>query len=123
MEQQAELALADLPVAPPPLRAVVSRPAGLAELAAPVPIHVPTIRTLFPATHHAHPDRSALGRGRGLWAAAKRAAELGRGHTASRLWSRRTANLWPPATALTGPEAVIPVDRFVAYLEELAGWP
>jgi hypothetical protein len=30
MEQQAELALADLPVAPPPLPAVVSRPAGLA---------------------------------------------------------------------------------------------
>jgi hypothetical protein len=96
MEQQAELALADLPV----------------------PFHVPTIRTLFPAVHHVHADRSALGRGRGLWAAAKRAAELGRGHTASRLWSRRTANLWPSAAALTGPEAIIPVDRFVAYLEE-----
>jgi hypothetical protein len=118
MEQQAELALADLPVAPPPLRVVASRPAGVAELAAPVPLHVPTIRTLFPAIHHAHADRSALGRGRGLWAAIKRAAELSRGHTASRLWSRRTANLWPPAAALTGREAVIPVDRFVAYLEE-----
>jgi hypothetical protein len=96
MKQQAELTLADLPVT----------------------FHVPTIRTLFPAVHHVHPDRSALGRGRGLWTAAKRAAELGRGHTASRLWSRRTANLSPQAAALTGTEAIVPVDRFVAYLEE-----
>ena len=46
MEQQAELALADLPVAPVPLRAVA-------------PLHVPTIRTLFPAVHHVQADRSA----------------------------------------------------------------
>jgi hypothetical protein len=118
MEQQAELALADLPVAPTPLRIVASGGAGIAELAASVPLHVPTIRTLFPAVHHVQADCSALGRGRGLWAATKRAAELSRGHTASRLWSRRTANAWSPAVALTGAEAVVPVDRFVAYLEE-----
>jgi hypothetical protein len=96
MKQQAELALADLPVG----------------------FHVPAVRTLFPAIHHFHTDRSVLERGRDLWAAAKRAAELGRGHTTSHLWSRRTANLWAPTTALTGPEAIIPVDHFVAYLEE-----
>src|SRR5512133_1316767 len=97
MEQQAELALADLPVASAPLRAVA-------------PLHVPTIRTLFPAVHHVQADRSALGRATALWAATRRAAELGRRHTADRPWSQ-------PA-ALTGPEAIIPVDRFVAHLEE-----
>ncbi len=86
MEQQAELALADLPVAPSPLRLV----------------------------HHAPADHSALWRVRALWAATRRAADLGRRHTASSLWSRRLAR---PA-ALTGPEAVVPIDRFVAYLEE-----
>ncbi len=86
MKQQAELALADLPVAPSPLRLV----------------------------HHVPADRSALWRARALWAATRRAADLGRRHTASSLWSRH----WARAAALTGPEAVVPVDRFVAYLEE-----
>src|SRR4029453_3198224 len=44
----------------------------------------------------------------------RRAAALGRRHTASSLWSRH----WARAAALTGPQAVVPVDRFVAYLEE-----
>jgi hypothetical protein len=113
MEQQAELALADLPVAPSPLRLVVpgQPPAPMA-----------TIRTLFPAIHHVQADHSAMGRAFALWAATKRAAELGRRQTASRLWSRgrrgRAGEHWSPAAALTGPEAVVPVDRFVAYLEE-----
>ena len=76
MKQQAELALADLPVAPVPLRVVT-------------PLHVPTVRTLFPAVHHVQADRSALGRATALWAATRRAAELSRRHTADRLWSRR----------------------------------
>ena len=108
MEQRAELALADLPVAPVPLRAVA-------------PLHVPTIGTLFPAVHHIHVDRSALGRAQALWAATRRAAELSRRHTADRLWARRwsrRAGPWSPPATLTGPEAVVPVDRFVAYLEE-----
>jgi hypothetical protein len=109
MEQRAELALADLPVAPVPLRAVA-------------PLHVPTIRTLFPAVHHIQADRSAVGRAVALWAATRRAAELSRRHTASRLWSRRwsrrTTGPWSQAATLTGSEAIIPVDRFVAYLEE-----
>jgi hypothetical protein len=110
MEQQAELALADLPAAPSPLRLVAPwRPAAAA-----APEQVATIRTLFPAIHHVQVDHSAVGRAFALWAATKRAAELGRRRTASRLWSRR----WSPAAALTGPEAVIPVDRFVGYLEE-----
>jgi hypothetical protein len=115
MEQQAELALADLPVAPAPLRVVAPR-AGLAPGRA--SLQVPTIRTLFPAVHHVQADRSAVGRGMALWAATKRAAELSRRHTASRLWSRRSTDHWSAAAALTGPEAIIPVDRFVAYLEE-----
>jgi hypothetical protein len=86
MKQQAELALADLPVAPSPLRLV----------------------------HHVPADRAALWRARALWAATRRAADLGRRHTASSLWSRH----WARGAALTGPEAVVPVDRFVAYLEE-----
>jgi hypothetical protein len=109
MKQQAELALADLPVAPVPLRVVT-------------PLHVPTVRTLFPAVHHVQADRSALGRATALWAATRRAAELSRRHTADRLWSRRwsrrAAGARPQAGALTGSEAIIPVDRFVAYLEE-----
>ena len=47
MEQQAELALADLPVAPASPRAVAV-------------LHVPTIRPLFPADHHLQGDRSAV---------------------------------------------------------------
>jgi hypothetical protein len=86
MKQQAELALADLPVAPSPLRLV----------------------------HHVPADRAALWRARALWAATRRAADLGRRHTTSSLWSRH----WARGAALTGPEAVVPVDRFVAYLEE-----
>src|SRR5215218_1786144 len=112
MEQQAELALADLPVAPTPLRVVAA--AGSASLeAAPVA----AIHTLFPAIHHVQVDRSARCRARDLWAATKRAAEMSRRQTASRLWSRRwtrqAGHLWPPAAALTGREAIIPVDRFV----------
>ena len=116
MKQQAELALADLPVAPSPLRLVAARGARLAELAAPapVPVQAPTIRTLFPAIHHVQPDRSAAARALALWAATRRAADLGRRNAASNLWSRR----WSRPAALTGPEAVVPVDRFVAYLEE-----
>jgi hypothetical protein len=121
MEQQAELALADRPVAPSSLRLVTPRRA-LAASAAATPLQVATIRTLFPALHHVHADRSALRRALALWAATRRAAELSRRHTASRLWSRRwskaDAHHWSPAAALTGSEAVIPVDRFVAYLEE-----
>ena len=123
MEQQAELALADPPVAPTPLRLVGRqgiRPERLA--AEPVPLQVPAVRTLFPAIHHIQPDRSVLDRVNALWAATKRAADLGRRHTASRLWSRRwsraAAGPWSSAAVLTGPEAVVPVDRFVAYLEE-----
>jgi hypothetical protein len=87
----------------------------------PAPLQAPPIRTLFPAIHHAQVDRSALGRALALWAAARRAADLGRHHTASQLWSRRwshrTAGPGSPL-ALTGPAAVVPVDRFVAYVEE-----
>jgi hypothetical protein len=121
MEQQAELALADLPVARVRLR-VVARPGSRTRVAAPAPLQVPTVRTLFPAIHHFQADRSALGRVHGLWSATKRAAELSRGQTASRLWSRRwsrTAGDQASAAAvLTGSEAIIPVDRFVAYMEE-----
>ena len=119
MEQQAELALADRPVALSPLRLVVP---GHARAAAAAPRQVATIQTLFPAVHHVHADHSALRRILALWAATRRAAELTRRHTASRLWSRRwskaDAHHWSPAAALTGSEAVIPADRFVAYLEE-----
>jgi hypothetical protein len=121
MEQQAELALADRPVAPSSLRLVTPRRA-LAAPAAVAPRQVATIQTLFPAVHHVHADHSALRRALALWAATRRAAELTRRHTASRLWSRRwskaDAHHWSPAAALTGSEAVIPADRFVAYLEE-----
>jgi hypothetical protein len=112
MEQQAELALADLPVAPTRLRVV---PPWEARAPEPVgPSHVATIRTLFPAAHHVQVDHTALGRAGALWAATRRAAGLGRRQTASQLWSRRCSR----RDALTGTEAVIPVDRFVAYLEE-----
>ena len=121
MKQQAELALADRPVAPSSLRLVTPLHARVTPAAA-VPLQVATIRTLFPAGHHVHADRSALRRALALWAATRRAAELTRRHTASRLWSRRwskaDAHHWSLAAALTGTEAVIPVDRFVAYLEE-----
>jgi hypothetical protein len=121
MEQQAELALADRPVAPSSLRLVTPRRA-LAAPGAVAPRQVATIQTLFPAVHHVHADHSALRRALALWAATRRAAELTRRHTASRLWSRRwskaDAHHWSPAAALTGSEAVIPADRFVAYLEE-----
>jgi hypothetical protein len=123
MEQQAELALADFPVAPSPLWLVGRRGLRVERLAAePVPLQVPAVRTLFPAIHHLQPDRSALDRANALWAATKRAADLGRRQTASRLWSRRwsraAAGPWSSTAVLTGSEAVIPVDRFVAYLEE-----
>src|SRR5215218_8543687 len=95
MEQQAELALADRPVALSPLRLVVP---GHARAAAVAPLQVATIRTLFPALHHVHADRSALRRALALWAATRRAAELTRRHTASHLWSRR----WSKATRATG---------------------
>jgi hypothetical protein len=114
MKQQAELALADLPVAPSPLRLVAARGARLAELAVPASVQGPVIRTLFPAIHHVQADRSAARRALALWAATRRAADLGRRHAASNLWSRR----WSRHAALTGPEAVVPADRFVAYLEE-----
>jgi hypothetical protein len=110
MKQQAELALADLPVASTRLRIVAS------------PLQVPSLRTLFPAVHHVQADRSTLGRAVALWAATKRAAELSRRHTADRLWSRRwsrrDAGVWSSGAVLTGSEAIVPVDRFVAYLEE-----
>jgi len=66
MKQQAELALADRPVAPSPLRLVAP---GHARAAAAAPLQVATIRTLFPALHHVHADRSALRRALALWAA------------------------------------------------------
>jgi hypothetical protein len=87
MRQQAELALADPPGASTTLR-----------LVSPGHLHAPTIRTLFPAPHHTQADRSARGRALGLWAATRRAAELSRRHTASRLWARR----WSRSAALTG---------------------
>ncbi|HEX2374990.1 MAG TPA: hypothetical protein VHO93_13500 [Actinomycetota bacterium] len=122
MKQQAELALADLPVAPPHLRVVAPWAAAATAPAVAAPLQLATIRTLFPAVHHVHADRSALRRALALWAATKRAAELGRRQTASRLWSRRwnrrAAHPWSPTAALTGSEAIIPVDRFIASLEE-----
>jgi hypothetical protein len=122
MEQQAELVLADLPVALAPLRLGARRGTRIAPPVAPASVRLPAVRTPFPASHHVQADRSALGRARALWAATKRAADLGRSHTASRLWSRRwsraPAELASPPAVLTGQEAIIPVDRFVAYLEE-----
>jgi hypothetical protein len=88
--------------------------------ASPADAPVAPIRTLFPAVHHADADRSAVGRALALWAATRRAAELA-GHAVPRLRSRlragRAGSL-PPAEVLTGVHACIPVDRFVAYLEE-----
>jgi hypothetical protein len=82
---------------------------------------VAPIRTLFPAVHHAHADRSAIGRALALWAATRRAAELA-GRAVPRLRSRlragRAGAKAPATDVLTGMDAVIPVDRFVAYLEE-----
>jgi hypothetical protein len=79
------------------------------------------IRTLFPAVHHAHADRSAVGRALALWAATRRGSELA-ARAAPRLRARfragRTRTRAVPVEVLTGPGAVIPVDRFVAYLEE-----
>jgi hypothetical protein len=118
MEQQAELVVAHLLDPPSPLRVVAppdARPAGRPPVA---PLQVPPIRTLFPAIHHEKVDRSALGRALALWAATKRAADLGRRHTASQLWSRRWSRLAGASLVLTGSAAVVPVDRFAAYLEE-----
>ena len=112
MQQQAELALADPPVAPTPLRLVGRRGRRPERLAAAEPVQVPAVRTLFPAIHHIQPDRSALDRANALWAATRRAADLGRRRTASRLWSRAAAGPWSSVAVLTGSEAVIPVDRF-----------
>ena len=116
MKQQAELAPADLPVAR--LRIVAAPRAASAEATA----QVATIHTLFPAVHHVQVDRSARCRASDLWAATKRAAELSRGQTATRLWSRRWSrrapHRWSQAAPLTGPEALVPVDDFVAYLAE-----
>jgi hypothetical protein len=91
---------------------------------APVPPADPPvapIRTLFPAIHHAHADHSAVGRALALWAATRRAAELA-GRAVPRLrWRLRAGRAGagaPAEVALTGVHACIPVDRFVAYLEE-----
>ena len=89
MKQQAELALADLPVARSPLRLVASRGARVAELVlpAPAPASPPAIRTLFPAVHHVQADRSALGRdGRGSHLLARR--DRDEGHTLRRRATR-----------------------------------
>jgi hypothetical protein len=122
MKQQANLALAGVLDAPTRLRVVAPPAARVVEWTAPAPVQVPPIRTLFPAIHHVQVDRSAVGLALALWAASRRAAELGRRHTASQLWARRwsrqTAVPGSPAAVLTGPQAIIPVDRFVAYLEE-----
>jgi hypothetical protein len=81
---------------------------------------VAPIRTLFPAIHHAQADRSAVGRAVALWAATRRAVDLAR--QAARPRGPRAG--WRGgagarrAEVLTGQEAVIPVERFVAYLEE-----
>ena len=83
---------------------------------------VAPIRTLFPSIHHAHADSSPVGRALALWAATRRAAELA-GRAVPRLRSRLRAGRAgttraPTAEVLTGPAAVIPVDHFIAYLEE-----
>jgi hypothetical protein len=122
MEQQANLALADVLDAPPP-RAPVPPTIGLARPAAAGPsTPVPPIRTLFPAIHHSEAERSTVARALALWAATRRAAELGRRHTAFQLWSRRRSPRAPAtgseAVVLTGSEAVVPVDRFIAHFEE-----
>jgi hypothetical protein len=122
MEQQTNLALADVLDAPfwprvhrvPPV-------ASPADLRAWHPAPVPPVRTLFPAIHHAEAERSTVGRALALCAAARRAAAaLGRRHTASQLWSRRFTGKasTPGSVVLSGQEAVIPVDRFIAHFEE-----
>jgi hypothetical protein len=120
MKQPAELALADLPIAPASLRVV--DPPEPAPPGPAAPVQMATIHSLFPSIHHVQVDRSARCRAHDLWAATKRAAELSRRRTASRLWSRRWSrqalHRWSPAAPLTGPEAVVPVDEFAAYLEE-----
>jgi hypothetical protein len=82
---------------------------------------VAPILTLFPAVHHAHADHSAVGRALALWAATRRAAELA-GRAVPRLRSRlrdgHAGARAPAADVLTGVHACIPVDRFIAYLEE-----
>jgi hypothetical protein len=87
----------------------------------PTDVPVVPIRTLFPAVHHAHADRSAVGRALALLAATRRATELA-GRAVARLRSRlragRAGALAPAADVLTGTHAVIPVERFIAYLEE-----
>jgi len=111
MQQPANLALQRIPQA----RVIALAPAP------PTDRPVAPIHTLFPAIHHAHADHSAVGRALALWAATRRAAELA-GRAVPRLRSRlragRAGARTPAAEALTGPAAVIPVDRFVAYLEE-----
>jgi hypothetical protein len=121
MEQQADLAVADVPEAAAQLRVVVPPGPSTVGRLPPAPLQAPPIRTLFPAIHHTQVDRSALGRALALWGATRRAADLGRHHTSSQLWSRRWSRR--PAgpgspLALTGAAAVVPVDRFVAYVEE-----
>ena len=103
MEQPAKLPLSTI------LDARVIAPAPPAE-----PPAAP-IRTLFPAIHHANADRSAVGRAVALWAATRRAVDLARQATRPR--ARRRAG-GPAAEVLTGAAAVIPVERFAAYLEE-----
>ncbi|HEU4399694.1 MAG TPA: hypothetical protein VFU54_17875 [Actinomycetota bacterium] len=111
MEQQANLALQRIRDA----RVIALAPAPPADRpAAP-------IRTLFPAIHHTHADHSAVGRARALWAATRRATGLARQavpRLRPRLRAGRAGTRAPTAEILTGPGAVIPVDRFVAYLEE-----
>jgi hypothetical protein len=101
-----------------------SRGLGDARMIAPAP---PTdapaapIRTLFPAVHHVHADRSAVGRALALWAATRRGTELAARavpRLRSRLRAGRPRTRAAPVEVLTGPGAVIPVDCFVAYLEE-----
>jgi hypothetical protein len=92
-----------------------------ARVIAPAQSPVAPIHTLFPAVHHAHADRSAVGRALALWAATRRAAELA-GRAVPRLRSRlragRAGAVAPATDVLTGVHACIPVDRFIAYLEE-----
>ncbi|HZA80413.1 MAG TPA: hypothetical protein VFC13_02945, partial [Actinomycetes bacterium] len=78
MEQQADLAVADVPGAATRLRVVFPPGPSTVGRPTPPPLQVPPIRTLFPAPDHVQADRSAIGRAVGLWAATKRAAELSR---------------------------------------------
>jgi hypothetical protein len=112
MRQPANLALQRLASA----RVVALAPAPPAD-----PPVVP-IRTLFPAIHHpADADRSPVGRMLALWAATRRAAELAGGappRLRSRLRAGRAGTRAPGQAPLIGEAAVIPVDRFIADLEE-----